>query len=785
MAGLVPNFMKMAASGADDTPDSGAEKPKTASIIRISGDEVTIEEPGEAETPVKSKRFDENLAERISEGDLSALASRLLLEIDDDKRARQGFDDNYIKGLAYLGLTLANAPSTRGRRSTSKVYHPALQWACVKFQSGARAELLPAGGPCKVWNIGEETAENSEIADDLEQDLNWYLTTGAPEYYPDTDRAFYYLAFGGTFYKKVYRCPLRQRPVSDSVYVTELVVSPEAASLDVAQRITHDIGDMTEDDLTRMMVAGIYREVPLSQPVVDDNELRKVERGMMGVRNDQQRSEDSTYRIFECYTYLDLSQYGIVQPGQGKSIALKLSGNSSRPPLPYKVTIERDSQRILEIRRNWRQGDRLFRRKPVFVEYALIPGMGGLNYGYLHLLGNTEQALTALLRLVIDAGMFSNFPGGVRSKGARADTNELNPAPGEFVAVDVPALEDIRKSIMAMPYKEPSQTLLLLIEYLEKQIQMGIGAIEMGVGEGKTHIPVGTMLAMIEQQTQNMAAVHKRMHSAQARELNLLKDLFAEYPEDLVEMEAISGRLWSREMFANVSLVPASDPNIPSQAHRLMLDAALLQLKQAFGPKLQDDPILRRALRGLGISDTQNYINPNPTPPVDPKAQAAQAEAQVKQMSMAVQARQQDQQMQKQALEGQIRMRELGLEAQDNDKDRQLRRELAQAKLTAEAMKINAANKAHIGEGLQPRGFADGGSVAAFAIGGITNVEVDRMGEAIAAMQHSGISAEHVVEEIQKASQAIENSLLRLRKKRVLVRDVNGRASHVKEVENE
>lgn len=798
MPGLIPDVGNAnALAGFRMQPPDGisAEIPdekSSATIIRINGDEITVEEAVDTrDTNLalsdRSANFDANLAERLSDDDLNQIGSELLEGIESDIRARADFIANYRKGLDYLGLNLTNQGTSRGKRTTAKVTHPALQWACVKFQSGVRAELLPAAGPVKVWNTGEDSPERNSIASDLEKDMNWYLTVAAPEYYPDTDRGYYYLGYGGTVYKKVYFCPIRQRPVSDCVYLPDMVVSPEASAMQTAIRITHDIGDMTNDDMIRYMSLGIYRETPLTTPVVDDNTLRKAEKEVIGIRPTLGREEDTPYRVFECYTYLDLSKYGIREPGQPKAV-IDNNGISSRAPLPYRVTIERDSRTVLEIRRNWQKGDRTFQRKRVFIEYAMVPGMGNANYGYLHLIGNMTQALTALLRLTIDAGMFSNFPGGVRLKGARADTNEINPAPGEFANLDVP-LDDIRKAIMAMPYKEPSQVLLALINQLEKQCQSLMGALEFGVGEGKTHIPMGTMLAMIEQQTQNMAAVHKRLHAAQMQEFIALKEVFAQNPESLVRLGNISGRLWSPQMFEDLTLVPAADPNIPSQSHRLMQIAAAVELAKANPADFNIQALEKLALRSLGFSRPDDFMNHNPAPPPpSPDAQAKMAQAEEKRASIQLQARQQEQQLAKQQLEGQMRVRELQLQEQNDAADRESREKIAALKFETEKLKVQAGDRQFNGQGLQVRGYAGGGIVQDGAFPqlyqqGLTNTYTDRLGASVYSLQNLTKSVGDSLAALTSSTKRLRAAAERLKQPRKLRRDVHGRAQSVVETE--
>ena len=641
-----------------------------AVVVEIRpGVRITVTDQDEAEDDQSGPpdpHFDDNLAETLDAGSLGVIASDLLEGIDSDIRSREGFVANYTKGLDLLGLKIESASVARGRRSNSKVWHPLLLWSIIEFQSGARAELYPASGPCKVSIAGCENQQDEDRARDLQSDMNYYLTTCAPEYYPESDQALFYLGYGGNTYKKIYRCPVRQRPVSESVFIPDLIVSNDATDLQTAQRVTHKMEKLTRE-VKQLQRLKLYREVELSMPSPQEDRIKQKEREISGRKAIADRPQDMPHTIYECYTYLDLSEWGETEKGQQPGI-----------PLPYRVTLDKDSRTVLEIRRNWRESDELFRRRRMFVKYGLVPGMGFLDYGLLHLLGNSTRALTALWRIAIDAGMFSNFPGGVRTRGARADTNELNPGPGEYVPVDVSG-DDIRKALMPMPYKDVSPALISLMQYIEKNAQQLWGALKFQVGEGRTNIPVGTMMAMVEQQIATMAAVHKRLHSAQAEELELLKDLFAENPQDLWRFSKNPARKWEKyEEFSDVRLIPASDPNVPAQSHRIMQGAALATLAQQSPTLYNQLAVQERLLANLGISDAQSLLNTNPQPgPPDPKALAVQAK-------MQMQREQEQSDLQKVALENQGRAADIAAENANRAADRDSREKVATIKAASD-----------------------------------------------------------------------------------------------------
>lgn len=601
--------------------------------------------------------------------------SDLLDGIESDIRSRQDMVDAYVKGIDLLGLKIKDRSGSQQRKNVSTINHPILLESIVKFQSAARAEMLPAAGPVKTEVIGEETEELKDLAEKLQEDLNYYLTTIATEYYPDTDRGLFRLGFGGTIFKKVYNCPLRQRPVSECVYLPDLIVSEEATDLQNAIRVTHQIM-MSPNDVKRMQAAGEWLDIPLTMPSAPVDPVKQKTASTEGVNKVAVRPKDMQHTIYECYC---------------ESIQ-KEKGAPEGLPLPYRVTIDKDSRKIVDVRRAWKDGDKQFKKKLPFVKFGLIPGMGFLDYGYLHLLGNQTKALTAIWRLLIDAGMFSNFPGGVRVKGTRQTTNEINPGPGEWPEIDTGPMEDIRKALMPLPYKEPSAVLIQLSEIIGQDAARMGSAVEMEVGEGRTNVPVGTMMAMIEQQTQVMAAVHKRLHSAQAQELMKLKELFAENPEALTKFNPQPGKQWKAEEFTNLAIVPASDPNIPAQVHRLMQSAALGTLASQYPQYFKGLDVLKRILKTIGIGDAESLINENPQQQApDPKMMGHVANVQAQQAKLAQEAQTQQREAAQGVIDSHLKIQELQIEAQQREADRQSHEKVALIHLAEERLKAGEA----------------------------------------------------------------------------------------------
>ncbi len=612
----------------------GITAPDGTQVTQLPDGSIQVSEAPK-EPKARTTGFDENLAEIIGINALSEITNDILIGIEDDIQGRQPWVNTYTQGMDLLGLRVEERSNAKFRKRTSTVRHPVLLESIVKFQSGARAEMLPAEGPAKVRNDGDQTSDTNLLAQDFETDLNHYLTAVATEYYPDTDRMLFYLGYGGTTYKKVYRCPIRRRPVSESVYLPDLIVSNEATDLQNATRVTHAI-QMPRIKMIELQIAGMYRDVPLVPPAPDADPIKMKEREIQGrSQSSPTRPDEQNRTVYECYTYIDPVRLGVEEKDAPEGL-----------PLPYRVSVDKDSRVCLEIRRAWKADDENFRKRRIFVKFGLVPGFGFLDLGYLHLLGNQTRALTAMWRLMIDAGMFANFPGGAKLKGSRSSTNEIAPGPGEWVEIDVPAVpgQDIRQLMMAMPYKDISAVLLQFSEIIGQDAMRLAGAVELEVGEGRTNVPVGTMMSMVEQQTQMMAAVHKRLHTAQAEELELLRELFAESPEDLWKLNKNPARKWREATeFMDLDLVPASDPNIPAQIHRIM-QAQALGMLAAQNPQLYDQmKVQRRILRTIGISDADDLLVPPqpqgpqpPNPALAALAQAQQGEVQAKLAELGV-----------------------------------------------------------------------------------------------------------------------------------------------------
>jgi len=681
-----------------DFSDDGAMR-----VVHPDGSATIDFNPDRAAGNVDSDDFYRNLANEIDEGKLTSIADELLTGINYDEDSRKDWLQTRARGIQLLGLKLEEP---RGDVSTtsapiegqSTIRHPLLLEATVRFQATARGELLPATGPVKVRNDATPPPESQQppytmqpqeppsgqqlddLGDALETDMNHYLTVTATEYYPDTDRMLFHIGYGGDGFKKVYSCPLRRRPVSESVDAEDLIVSNTTTDLRNCGRITHKI-KMRPSTLRRMQIVGAYRDVKLTPPNVISpfqiNEVDKEKANIEGRRPSVQQPKDADYGIYECYTELELDEFA---PEQFKGKGL---------PLPFVVTIEKESRQVLQVRRNWDQDDDQCMAKQFFVQFPFIRGLGFYGLGLIHILGNVAMTLTAIWREFIDSGMFANFPGLLGAKGAgRQLTNQIRVPPGGIQLLDVPPGLKIQDAVMPLPYKEPGPAFTAFVQHVE-EVGMRLGqTAEVQIGEGKQEVPVGTTMAMIEQATKVIDSVHKRLHAAQAEEFGLLKERFKEDPEAFWRHNKKPARQWEIDEFMQAldqrELVPVADPNNPTSLHRIAKSVALLTLASQYQQLFNPGAVLKRVLRIVGI-DAEGLLNTAPTPPPpDPRFAAIQAKSQ------AEQAKNQIEQFQ-----SFLKMQEMQLKMRDSAEDRASREKLHAMQLQLEAMRIREEQIIH------------------------------------------------------------------------------------------
>lgn len=618
-----------------------------------------------------------NLYNDIDPSQLGLVAEELIEGIDADDRSRQGYLTNLDRGMDYLGLELREPRATAGDgadsvEGMSSVVNPLLLEACLKAWANSVGEFLPANGPVKIDAEGEDVSQvRDDLAEVLERDLNWYFTRGATEYYPETSHMLLWgVHFGGAGFKKVYRCPLRRRPVSEAVSAQDLIVSNTTKDLRSSERVTHRIR-VSRQIMKRMQLIGAYADVALTQPVPTPTVVDEKVAIIQGTRPRPERPEDQEYEGYETQCLLDLPQFAAATKFRGEHL-----------PLPYLVTIDKDSRKVLAIRRDWAEDDAECMRNRMWVKWPYVPGPGFYGTGLLHMLGNSSAAMTAAWREALDAGMYASFPGGFVSKSAnRQNTSMFRAAPGQWLPLDTEG-KAISQMAMAFPYRDATPGLMSMIEQVTTQSKGLSGSIEVPTQSGVQNVPVGTMMAAIEQVTKVMLATHQGMHGAQAEELELVTDLFRAHPEDFWRTLPrtasawwrslpVQAKAWYREQYGSaaaakqwwrdltpdgtsywndekllaaledVSLAPRSDPNTPSHIHRVARALALVQLVEVppFAQRLDMDEVLRRVLMAIREDPAGLQVKaPDMQPPPDLKGMADMITARARQDANTIRA---------------------------------------------------------------------------------------------------------------------------------------------------
>ena len=546
--------------------------------------------------------FGENLAEDMSEQDLQSLASELISDFDDDVSSRKDWMQTYVDGLELLGMKIEER--TEPWEGACGVYHPLLSEALVKFQSETMMETFPAAGPVKIEIIGRETPEKKDAAERVKEDMNYQLTDVMKEYRPEHERMLWGLGLSGNAFKKVYYDPNLERQASIFVPAEDIVVPYGASNIETSERVTH-VMRKTKNELIKLQVAGFYREVDLGDPVNALDEVEKKIAEKMGFR----ATSDDRFKLLEMHVSLDL-------PGhEHKDDKGKLTGIA----LPYVVTIEKGTSNILAIRRNWEPDDDTHAKRNHFVHYGYIPGFGFYCFGLIHLIGAFAKSGTSILRQLVDAGTLSNLPGGFKTRGLRVKGDDTPIAPGEFRDVDVPS-GTMRDNILPLPYKEPSQTLYMLMNQIIDEGRRFAAAADMKVSDMSANSPVGTTLAILERTLKVMSAVQARIHYAMKQEFRLLKKIIADYTPDEYTYEPIEGsRRAKKSDYDQVNVIPVSDPNAATMSQKVVQYQAALQLAQT-APQLYDLPLLHRQM--LDVLGIKNYAKLVPSQddkkPMDP-----------------------------------------------------------------------------------------------------------------------------------------------------------------------
>lgn len=656
--GLVANLRQLPQDELDAMPAvemiPDGDRPEAndnGEIIRVEHDDgsVTISIDGSPLSDGAERGppgwFD-NLVDDIDSMHLSGIANDLMMGIEEDIQSRQDWVEDRAQGIKLLGLKieipgLGGTPDGAPVEGMSRVRHPLLLEAVLRFQANARSELLPTDGPVKIRNDNNNAnLQTDQLSNALENDLNHYLTTTASEYYPDTDRMLFMLGFGGTAFKKVYFCPIRNRPVSETVDADDLIVNNAATDLENARRVTHRVM-MKPSTVRRLQILGVYRDIDLAMPKeASPDAVQRAKNEQQGLSDSTFRPEDRDREIYECYCELNI-------PG----FEHKLKGKETGLEIPYRVTIDVSTREVLSVVRNYNKDDEeLPAARKTFVKYTFVPGLGFYDIGLLHILGNTTNAITAAWREMLDAGMFANFPGFlIADSGLRQNTNVFRVPPGGGAPVKTGGMP-INQAIMPLPYKEPGMAMMNLVANMVETGQRVGGTAEMAVGEGKSDAPVGTTLAIIDQATKVLNSVHKRMHASQALEFQLLADCFRDNPESFWQRNKRPAYSWDQQTFLNALdncyLIPQADPNTASQTQRMMKIVGLKQLQQA-SPSMYDPVAIdTAALQAMGWNNPEQFMVPPSAmgkPP--PELLRQQAEIQINQSKAESDAKRADAQM--------------------------------------------------------------------------------------------------------------------------------------------
>ena len=530
--------------------------------------------------------FEGNLAENMEDGDLATLSDELIGLIDSDIDSRKEWADTFVDGLDVLGFKYEER--TDPWQGACGVYSTVLAEAAIRFQAETMSETFPSMGPVKTKILGEETKDKVEAAARVKADMNYELTENMVEYRPEHERLLYSLGLGGSAFKKVYHDPNIGRQVALFVPAEDCIVPYSASHIETAERVTH-VMRKTKNELKKLQVNGFYRDIELNEPEPyhSDIEIRKAEEGGYSL------TDDDRYALYEIHADLVISG---------------IDDSEDEIAKPYVVTIERGSGAVLAIRRNWNPEDPLSLKRQHFVHYPYVPGFGFYGLGLVHIIGGYARAGTSLIRQLVDAGTLANLPGGLKSRGLRIKGDDVPIEPGEFKDVDVPS-GSIRDNIMPLPYKEPSQTLLALLDKITNEGRR-LGAIsDMNISDMSANAPVGTTLALLERTLKPMAAVQARVHYAMKQEFKLLKALMAEYAPAEYAYQPVRGEVTARQAdYMMVDVIPVSDPNSSTMAQRVVQYQAVLQMSSQ-APQIYDLPQLhRQMIEVLGVKNADKLV---------------------------------------------------------------------------------------------------------------------------------------------------------------------------------
>jgi hypothetical protein len=560
---------------------------------------------GPTEEEKAEEEFNTNLAEVIGQGVLDALSSELLTEYDNDIGSRKDWEKTYSEGLQLLGLKIEER--SEPWEGACGVFSPIITEAVVRFQSETIMETFPAAGPCKTNLIGRSTPEKEDAAKRVQHEMNYQLTDVMVEYRPEHEKMLWNLPITGSAFKKVYYDPSMHRQVAVFIPAEDIVLPYGASDIYTSSRITHRMRK-SKNDILKLQEAGFYADVEIGDPVkvMDDIQEKKDKETGFSSNNDER------YLLLEMHVDLYIKDWDD-----------KLAGNKkSKIAVPYVVTINKSNGAVLAVRRNWRQEDESQQKRQHFVHYQYIPGFGSYGYGLIHLIGNAARSATSLVRQLVDAGTLSNLPGGLKTRGLRIKGDDTPIRPGEFRDVDLPS-GTVRDNIMPLPYKEPSQTLLALLNQIVDEARRFAATADLKVSDMSAQAPVGTTLALLERMLKVMSAVQARIHYSLKQELKLIAGIIRDYADEDYSYDAEGDEEEQprarKNDFSYTDVIPVSDPNAATMSQRIVQYQAVMQMAEK-APQIYNQPYLhRQMLEIIGIKNVEKILPlPEDMKPMDP-----------------------------------------------------------------------------------------------------------------------------------------------------------------------
>ena len=595
--------IKQMGSAVEVMPDTTREDQiRQAAEILVDQEQVLID--AEITPDIPQIGFNVNLAEVLGDDVLASIASDLLSSIKGDKQSRSEWEKTYTDGLKYLGMKFDDARS-QPFEGSSGVIHPILAEAVTQFQAQAYKEMLPAKGPVKTEIVGARTVEIENQAERVQEFMNYYIMNVMEEYDPELDQMLFYLPLAGSAFKKVYFDVVLNRAISKFIPPEDLIVPYEAADISSAERITHVI-NMSSNEIKKQQLSGFYANVDIGSDgyAEDMSEVEEAIDEIQGMSPSYKENRNRT--VYEVHTVLDIEGFEDVDA----------TGNPTGLKLPYIVTIEDSSEKVLSIRRNYNETDPLKNKINYFVQYKFMPGLGFYGLGLSHMIGGLSKASTSILRQLIDAGTLANLPAGFKARGMRIRDEDDPLQPGEFRDKDTTG-GSLRENLIPLPIKEPSNVLMQLLGLLVDSGKRFAAIADMNVGDMNAAMPVGTTVALLERGTKVMSAIHKRLHYSQKLEFNLLAKVFGESLPPIYNYAIGTGsnEVKQQDFDDRVDIIPVSDPNIFSQSQRVTLAQELLQMVQS-NPQVHGPmgiyEAYRRMYAALGVDNVEALLQPPP-----------------------------------------------------------------------------------------------------------------------------------------------------------------------------